>query len=153
MLISPSITQNRALGNLTRLCKICSSSLQCLTPTFAQRSLLCAAPLVNTLSPSAHPTDMAFSNSLSTTSVKGVFSFPFYLRYLSQNVYRWTYLHSSTTVPVVPPRHDGYPRFLSAAWPYYAGAISTSVSFFLFSAIWLAGEVRERRSGKAGKAE
>ncbi|KAJ3511262.1 hypothetical protein NLJ89_g4200 [Agrocybe chaxingu] len=67
----------------------------------------------------------------------------------------WTYLHSSTTVPVVPPRHDGYPRFLSAAWPYYAGAISTSVGFFLFSAIWLAGEVREssKRPGKAGKSD
>ncbi|KAF5317930.1 hypothetical protein D9619_012211 [Psilocybe cf. subviscida] len=66
----------------------------------------------------------------------------------------WTALHSSTTVPIVPPRHDGYPRFLSAAWPYYAGAISTSVAFFLFSAIWLAGEVRgPRATGKAGKAE
>jgi len=68
---------------------------------------------------------------------------------------RWTHLYSSTTVPIVPPRHDGYPRFLSAAWPYYAGAISTSVGFFLFSAIWLAGEVREssRKPGKAGKSE
>jgi len=67
----------------------------------------------------------------------------------------WSYLQSSTTVPVVPPRHDGYPRFLSAAWPYYAGAISTSIGFFLFSAIWLAGEVREgtRRNGKAIKHE
>lgn len=59
------------------------------------------------------------------------------------------------TVPVVPPRHDGYPRFLSAAWPYYAGAISTSAAFFLFSAIWLGGEVKEsaKRPGKVGKAE
>jgi oligosaccharyltransferase complex subunit beta len=67
----------------------------------------------------------------------------------------WTHLHSSVTVPIVPPRHDGYARFLSVAWPYYAGAISTSVAFFLFSAIWLAGEVREssRRPGKAGKTE
>ncbi|THU76956.1 Dolichyl-diphosphooligosaccharide-protein glycosyltransferase 48kDa subunit [Dendrothele bispora CBS 962.96] len=55
----------------------------------------------------------------------------------------WTHLQSSTTVPVVPPRHDGYPRFLSAAWPYYAGAISTSLGFFLFSAIYLAGDPRE----------
>ena len=53
--------------------------------------------------------------------------------------YRWSTLQSSTTVPVVPPRHDGYPRFLSAAWPYYAGAISTSVGFLLFSLLWLAG--------------
>ncbi|KAJ6581354.1 oligosaccharyl transferase beta subunit [Mycena capillaripes] len=61
----------------------------------------------------------------------------------------WTHLHSSTTVAVVPPRHDGYPRFLSAAWPYYAGAISTSVGFFVFSAAWLAGESREKKGKKA----
>ena len=34
-------------------------------------------------------------------------------------------LKTTTTVPTVPPRHDGYPCFLSAAWPYYVGAIST----------------------------
>jgi len=69
-------------------------------------------------------------------------------------IYRWTHLYSSTTVPVVPPRHDGYPRFLSAAWPYYAGAISTSVGFFLFSAIWLAGEVKDSaKKAKGSKNE
>ncbi|KAI0062056.1 dolichyl-diphosphooligosaccharide-protein glycosyltransferase [Artomyces pyxidatus] len=60
----------------------------------------------------------------------------------------WTFLSSSTTVPVIPPRHDGYPRFLSAAWPYYAGAISTSVGFVLFSALWLAGEARDVKKTK-----
>ncbi|KAG6886534.1 hypothetical protein C0992_003532 [Termitomyces sp. T32_za158] len=64
----------------------------------------------------------------------------------------FTYLKSSTTVPVVPPRHDGYPRFLSAAWPYYTGAISTSIGFFLFSALWLAGDSREKKA-KGHKAE
>ncbi|KAG2360434.1 Dolichyl-diphosphooligosaccharide--protein glycosyltransferase subunit WBP1 [Suillus spraguei] len=60
----------------------------------------------------------------------------------------YSYLESSTTVPVVPPRHDQYPRFLSAAWPYYAGAISTSIGFFLFAALWLAGDVKgERKKG------
>ncbi|KAG6853649.1 hypothetical protein C0991_002617 [Blastosporella zonata] len=63
-----------------------------------------------------------------------------------------TYLQSSTTVAVVPPRHDGYPRFLSAAWPYYTGAISTSIAFFLFSALWLAGDSREKKA-KGHKAE
>ncbi|KAG5350418.1 hypothetical protein C0989_011139 [Termitomyces sp. Mn162] len=63
-----------------------------------------------------------------------------------------TYLTSSMTVPVVPPRHDGYPRFLSAAWPYYTGAISTSIAFFLFSALWLAGDSREKKA-KGHKAE
>ncbi|KAG2139009.1 Dolichyl-diphosphooligosaccharide--protein glycosyltransferase subunit WBP1 [Suillus clintonianus] len=64
----------------------------------------------------------------------------------------YSYLESSTTVPVVPPRHDQYPRFLSAAWPYYAGAISTSVGFFLFAALWLAGDVKGERK-KGSKAE
>ncbi|KAF7356741.1 PAT1 domain-containing protein [Mycena venus] len=65
----------------------------------------------------------------------------------------FTHLHSSTTVALVPPRHDGYPRFLSAAWPYYAGAISTSVAFFIFSAAWLAGESREKKAQGKKKAE
>ncbi|KAI0692223.1 Dolichyl-diphosphooligosaccharide--protein glycosyltransferase subunit WBP1 [Cytidiella melzeri] len=65
----------------------------------------------------------------------------------------WTHLHSSTIVPVVPPRHDGYPRFLSAAWPYYAGAISTSLGFVLFSALWLAGEDRASKKTKTAKIE
>ncbi|KAI0314787.1 dolichyl-diphosphooligosaccharide-protein glycosyltransferase [Amylostereum chailletii] len=64
----------------------------------------------------------------------------------------YTFLESSTVVPVIPPRHDGYPRFLSAAWPYYAGAISTSVGFVLFCALWLAGDDREQKKGK-GKTE
>lgn len=60
----------------------------------------------------------------------------------------WTFLSSSSTVAVVPPRHDGYPRFLSAAWPYYIGAVSTSAAFFLFSVIWLGGEIKEKKRGK-----
>lgn len=64
---------------------------------------------------------------------------------------RWTHLYSATTVPVVPPRHDEYPRFLSAAWPYYTGAISTSVGFVLFCALWLGGAGEEKK--KKGKTE
>jgi oligosaccharyltransferase complex subunit beta len=66
----------------------------------------------------------------------------------------WTSLQASMTVPVVPPRHDGYPRFLSAAWPYYTGAISTSVGFLIFAALWLAGEEKgSSRKGKSTKTE
>ena len=53
----------------------------------------------------------------------------------------------------VPPRHDEYPRFLSAAWPYYAGAFSTSAAFILFVALWLAGDDREPKKNKGAKAE
>ncbi|PFH53596.1 hypothetical protein AMATHDRAFT_54790 [Amanita thiersii Skay4041] len=65
----------------------------------------------------------------------------------------FTYLQSSTTVAVVPPRHDGYPRFLSAAWPYYIGAMSTSIGFLLFSALWLAGDIRPEKRSKGQKTE
>ncbi|KAL6308693.1 dolichyl-diphosphooligosaccharide-protein glycosyltransferase [Sparassis latifolia] len=64
----------------------------------------------------------------------------------------WTHLHSATVVPVVPPRHDGYPRFLSSAWPYYAGAMSTSIGFFIFSVLWLAGDNQELKK-KTTKGE
>ncbi|KAI9437798.1 Dolichyl-diphosphooligosaccharide-protein glycosyltransferase [Lactarius psammicola] len=65
----------------------------------------------------------------------------------------WTSLQASMTVPVVPPRHDGYPRFLSAAWPYYTGAISTSVGFLLFATLWLAGDDKGVKKGKSAKTE
>jgi oligosaccharyltransferase complex subunit beta len=66
----------------------------------------------------------------------------------------WTTLKEDTTVPVVPPRHDGYRRFLSAAWPYYAGAMSTSVGFLIFAALWLAGDdKKEHKEGKSTKTE
>lgn len=72
---------------------------------------------------------------------------------INQTLGSLTYLQSSTTVAVVPPRHDGYPRFLSAAWPYYTGAISTSIAFFLFSAMWLAADARDQKKGKGHKSE
>jgi len=105
-------------------------------------------PHVRTALPPVRGTPGKYSVTFRAPDRHGVFKFV--IDYKRKG---WTHLKSSTIVPVVPPRHDGYPRFLSAAWPYYTGAISTSVSFFLFSAIWLAGEIRERRTGKAGKAE
>lgn len=71
----------------------------------------------------------------------------------NKTFFSFTHLLSSTTVSLVPPRHDQYPRFISAAWPYYIGAISTSVGFFLFSTIWLAGEIKVNKKGKGRKAE
>jgi oligosaccharyltransferase complex subunit beta len=65
----------------------------------------------------------------------------------------WTTLKAVTVVTVVPPRHDGYPPFLSAGWPVYAAVISTSVGFLIFSALWLAGDdARDRKKGKSTKA-
>ncbi|KAF9533658.1 oligosaccharyl transferase beta subunit [Crepidotus variabilis] len=107
-------------------------------------------PHIRTSLPAVSGTPGKYSANFRAPDRHGVFKFV--VDYKRKG---WTALHSSTTVAVVPPRHDGYPRFLSAAWPYYAGAISTSVGFFLFSAFWLAGEVREswKRPGKASKIE
>jgi len=60
----------------------------------------------------------------------------------------FTALQSSTTVSVVPFRHNEYPRFLSSAWPYYSGALSMSVGFVLFCAVWLLGEDKAKREKK-----
>ncbi|KZO95106.1 Dolichyl-diphosphooligosaccharide-protein glycosyltransferase 48kDa subunit [Calocera viscosa TUFC12733] len=60
----------------------------------------------------------------------------------------YTALHSSTTVSVVPFRHNEYPRFLSSAWPYYLGALSTSAAFVLFCALWLLGGDEEAKKKK-----
>ena len=65
----------------------------------------------------------------------------------------WTTLKVTMVVPVVPPRHNGYPRFLSAAWPYYAGVISTSIGFLVFGALWLAGDDKADNKRKNTKTE
>jgi len=103
-------------------------------------------PHIRTVLPAVPGSPGKYSVTFRAPDRHGVFKFV--INYKRKG---WTHLHSSTTVAVVPPRHDGYPRFLSAAWPYYAGAISTSMGFFLFSAAWLAGESRE--SKKAKKAQ
>ncbi|KAJ3279198.1 hypothetical protein HK104_001661 [Borealophlyctis nickersoniae] len=49
----------------------------------------------------------------------------------------YTWLTESETVQVRPYRHDQYPRFIGAAYPYYANAFSMMVAFFVFSAVFL----------------
>ncbi|KII89351.1 hypothetical protein PLICRDRAFT_109161 [Plicaturopsis crispa FD-325 SS-3] len=105
-------------------------------------------PHVRTTLPSVPGSPGTYSVTFRAPDRHGVFKFVINYKRKGQS-----HLHSSTTVPVVPPRHDGYPRFLSAAWPYYAGAISTSVAFVLFSALWLAGDARDAKKGKGLKSE
>jgi hypothetical protein len=134
--------------------KIYNLNSQCLTPTFVPSFLLSEDLLVHTRLHSVPRIDMVSSSSSLTTNEKGECQLSAILSVVkSLSFFSWSTLQSSTTVPVVPPRHDGYPRFLSAAWPYYAGAISTSVGFILFSAIFLAGDVRETKKGKGRKLE
>jgi len=135
-------------GSHTLTSRTCNSSSLCSTLTSVLRFLQLPGSQGSTKSSSAHPTGTAYSNLSSTGDEKGTCILISILQMSLTdlpNVVRFSFLQTATTVPVVPPRHDQYPRFLSAAWPYYAGAISTSVGFFLFAALWLAGDVREKR--------
>lgn len=49
----------------------------------------------------------------------------------------YTYLYSATQVSVRPLQHTQYERFISSAYPYYAGAFSMMFGVFVFSFIFL----------------
>jgi oligosaccharyltransferase complex subunit beta len=53
----------------------------------------------------------------------------------------------------VPWPHYEYSRFLTAAWPYYAGAIGTNTNFLIFATLWLSGEEKGLRKKKGAKME
>ncbi|CAG8537817.1 8000_t:CDS:2 [Racocetra fulgida] len=48
----------------------------------------------------------------------------------------YSYIEDSTVVAIRPFRHNEYPRYISAAYPYYTGAASMIIGFLLFSAVW-----------------
>ncbi|KAI8904926.1 Dolichyl-diphosphooligosaccharide--protein glycosyltransferase subunit WBP1 [Powellomyces hirtus] len=49
----------------------------------------------------------------------------------------YTWVTETETVQVRPYRHDQYPRFLTAAMPYYVNVFSLAAAFVLFSAVFL----------------
>lgn len=49
----------------------------------------------------------------------------------------YTYIQFEETVPVRPLQHTQYERFITAAYPYYAGAGSMLVGLFAFSCVFL----------------
>lgn len=60
----------------------------------------------------------------------------------------YTFIRASTTAPVVPFRHDEYPRFITGAWPYYLSTASIVAAFGLFCALWLTTAEDKVRGGK-----
>ncbi|GAA5917078.1 hypothetical protein JCM8208_003255 [Rhodotorula glutinis] len=48
----------------------------------------------------------------------------------------WTSVDVSKAIPVTPPRHDEYERFIAGALPWYGGAASVSALFLVFVAMW-----------------
>jgi oligosaccharyltransferase complex subunit beta len=49
----------------------------------------------------------------------------------------WTYLSIKHKVSALPFRHDAYPRYLSAAYPYYVVMGSMIAAWIAFSAVFL----------------
>ncbi|KAL9931263.1 hypothetical protein V8E36_009870 [Tilletia maclaganii] len=76
----------------------------------------------------------------------GVFSFVLLWRRAG-----YTYLSAKDTAPVRPYNHDEHPRFLSAAWPYVAGAWSTVGGFVVFVTLWVSLDWAKLSGVGAGK--
>ena len=49
----------------------------------------------------------------------------------------YSYLLEKDVVPIVPFKHNEYPRFLSAAWPYYLSTWSVILSSIVMIGLWL----------------
>jgi oligosaccharyltransferase complex subunit beta len=149
----PALIQKHRHGSHIPDSAIFNLNLPCSTLISGSPSRLFPIRLESIPSHSVHQIGMEFLSLSSITNEKGLFCIPFMIPLFNICI-SWTYLHSSTTVSIVPPRHDGYPRFITAAWPYYAGAMSTSLGFVLFCGLWLAGNPTELRGkGKGGKGK
>jgi oligosaccharyltransferase complex subunit beta len=73
-----------------------------------------------------------FEANLHLPDVYGVFTFK--VNYKRSGL---SYILAEDQVSIRPFRHNEYPRFLTAAYPYYASTGSMIVGFLLFSAVWL----------------
>lgn len=73
-----------------------------------------------------------FEANLRLPDVYGVFTFK--VNYKRTGL---TYILAEDQVSIRPFRHNEYPRFLTAAYPYYASTASMIVGFIVFSAVWL----------------
>lgn len=69
--------------------------------------------------------------------VYGVFTFK-----MLYKRHGYTFIETSEIVQVRPFRHDDYPRFPSAAWPYYVNVFSMMTAFLFLSAVWLFNKER-----------
>ncbi|CAG8677307.1 10463_t:CDS:2, partial [Cetraspora pellucida] len=60
----------------------------------------------------------------------------------------YSYIEDSTVVAIRPFRHNEYPRYISAAYPYYTGAASMIMGFLLFSVVWFFNKENTKRVKK-----
>ena len=55
----------------------------------------------------------------------------------------YSYIDVSTKLPLRPFRHNEFPRYLPAAYPYYVSVIVMFGSFLVFSAVFLFSKIRD----------
>ena len=78
-------------------------------------------------------TTSTYSLNFLTPDVYGVFTFQ--VEHKRREGYSW--VDEKEVVSIHPFRHDEYPRFLSAAFPYYANVFSMMAGFVALSAVVL----------------
>ncbi|KAI9339964.1 Dolichyl-diphosphooligosaccharide--protein glycosyltransferase subunit WBP1 [Obelidium mucronatum] len=78
-------------------------------------------------------TSSTYTLKFLTPDVYGVFTFQ--VEHKRREGYSW--VDAKETVSIHPFRHDEYPRFLSAAFPYYANVFSMMAGFVVLSAVVL----------------
>jgi oligosaccharyltransferase complex subunit beta len=73
-----------------------------------------------------------FKTTVKLPDVYGVFTFK-----TEYKRHGFSWIEAKETVSIHPFRHDEYPRFLSAAFPYYVNSFSMIASFFVLSVVVL----------------
>ncbi|GMK59854.1 hypothetical protein CspeluHIS016_0900710 [Cutaneotrichosporon spelunceum] len=61
----------------------------------------------------------------------------------------WSFLEAADRASVVPLRHDEHPRFVTGAYPFYAGCLSTAAAFLVFTLLWMHLGEKDRTKKKA----
>lgn len=72
--------------------------------------------------------------------------FKFVVRYLRPGL---SYVEAADKTSVVPLRHDEHPRWITGAFPFYAGCMSTAAAFVLFAYLWTSTGEHDRGKKKA----
>ncbi|KAI9142512.1 Dolichyl-diphosphooligosaccharide--protein glycosyltransferase subunit WBP1 [Paraphysoderma sedebokerense] len=97
----------------------------------------------NSTSSAKAKTSQTYSSEFQLPDKWGVYTFK--VDYKRQG---FTYLLASELVSIVQFRHNEYPRFLSFAYVYYAGAFSQMAAVVVFSAIWLSHKENVKKAKK-----
>jgi oligosaccharyltransferase complex subunit beta len=107
-------------------------------------------PYIRTTLPvqSSHDTEAIYSTTLTLPDHYGVFNFK-----LQHHVPGYTYIYEREQFTIRHRQHNEYPRFISAAWSYYAGWLSVSVGFIIFCGVWLWHTPKPAAGDKSKKAQ